>query len=68
MESIIKRIEVADIESPLSVFVIDGKLHAVPHRTVVTQWWINTKKYPHVGIFNKDMSEYTVRKLLRSAI
>jgi len=65
---IMRRIEAADVESPISVFVIDGELKAVFGNSVVTKYWIKEGKFKHIGTFNRTMHSETILRKLRDAL
>jgi hypothetical protein len=68
ISQIMRRIEAADVESPISVFVIDGELKAVFGTSVLTKQWIEKGKHRHIGTFNRDMHSETILRKLRDAL
>jgi len=73
IETIIGRIKVATVLSPIAVFKeLDNDqnwiLNAVFADTVKTQDKINGSGIGHVGTFNRTMDMFEVRSVLRAAV
>jgi hypothetical protein len=67
MQEILARIALAEPCSPVAVFMIDGRVKAVPRRTITTQQWIDRKVGYHVGTFDNTTPRWIILNKLREA-